>query len=84
MALSVRTGTPSSNRQSEAVTAPSTRSEGRATSLSLPPLETFREELVSTVDLLPTLLAAAGAQTWDLVQLIDAQKRIRWMIGRVP
>ena len=29
------------------------------------------------------LLAAAGAQTWDLVQLIDAQKRIRWMIGRV-
>jgi len=30
------------------------------------------------------LLAAAGAQTWDLVQLIDAQKRIRWMIGRVP
>ena len=31
-----------------------------------------------------TLLAAAGAQTWDLVQLIDAQKRIRWMIGRVP
>ena len=30
------------------------------------------------------LLAAAGAQTWDLVQLIDRQKRIRWMIGRVP
>ena len=30
------------------------------------------------------LLAAAGAQTWDLVQLIDAQKRSRWMIGRVP
>ena len=30
------------------------------------------------------LLAAAGAQTWDLVQLIDSQKRIRWMIGRVP
>ena len=30
------------------------------------------------------LLAAAGAQTWDLVQLIDAQKRIRWMVGRVP
>ena len=29
------------------------------------------------------LLAAAGAQTWDLVQLIDAQKRIRWMVGRV-
>ena len=29
------------------------------------------------------LLAAAGAQTWDLVQLIDAQKRSRWMIGRV-
>ena len=30
------------------------------------------------------LLAAAGAQTWDLVQLIDAQKRIQWMVGRVP
>ena len=30
------------------------------------------------------LLAAAGAQTWDLVQLIDAQKRSRWMVGRVP
>ena len=30
------------------------------------------------------LLAAAGAQTWDLVQIIDAQKRIRWMVGRVP
>ena len=30
------------------------------------------------------LLAAAGAQTWDLVQLIDSQKRIRWMVGRVP
>lgn len=30
------------------------------------------------------LLAAAGAQTWDLIQLIDAQKRIRWMVGRVP
>ena len=30
------------------------------------------------------LLAAAGAQTWDLVQLIDAPKRIRWMVGRVP
>ena len=30
------------------------------------------------------LLAAAGAQTWDLVQLFDAQKRIRWMVGRVP
>ena len=29
------------------------------------------------------LLAAAGAQTWDLVQLIDAQKRTRWMVGRV-
>ena len=29
------------------------------------------------------LLAAAGAQTWDLVQLIDAQKRSRWMVGRV-
>ena len=28
------------------------------------------------------LLAAAGAQTWDLVQLIDAQKRSRWMVGR--
>ena len=30
------------------------------------------------------LLAAAGAQTWDLVHLIDAQKRSRWMVGRVP
>ena len=30
------------------------------------------------------LLAAAGAQTWDLVQFIDSQKRIRWMVGRVP
>ena len=30
------------------------------------------------------LLAAAGAQTWDLVEIIDAQKRSRWMIGRVP
>ena len=30
------------------------------------------------------LLAAAGAQTWDLVQLIDAQKRSRWRVGRVP
>ena len=30
------------------------------------------------------LLAAAGAQTWDLVQFIDAQKRSRWMVGRVP
>ena len=30
------------------------------------------------------LLAAAGSQTWDLVQLIDAQKRSRWMVGRVP
>ena len=30
------------------------------------------------------LLAAAGAQMWDLVQLIDSQKRIRWMVGRVP
>ncbi len=29
------------------------------------------------------LLAAAGAQTWDLVEIIDAQKRIRWMVGRV-
>ena len=29
------------------------------------------------------LLAAAGAQTWDLVQLIDAQTRSRWMVGRV-
>ena len=29
------------------------------------------------------LLAAAGAQTWDFVQLIDAQKRSRWMVGRV-
>ena len=30
------------------------------------------------------LLAAAGAQTWDLVEIIDAKKRIRWMVGRVP
>ena len=30
------------------------------------------------------LLAAAGAQTWDLVEIIDAQKRSRWMVGRVP
>jgi len=30
------------------------------------------------------LLAAAGAQTWDLIQLIDAQKRSRYMVGRVP
>ena len=30
------------------------------------------------------LLAAAGAQTWDLVQLIDSQKRSRWIVGRVP
>lgn len=30
------------------------------------------------------LLAAAGAQTWDLVQLIDAQKRSRWLVGRMP
>ena len=30
------------------------------------------------------LLAAAVAQTWDLVQLIDSQKRSRWMVGRVP
>jgi hypothetical protein len=30
------------------------------------------------------LLAAAGAQTWDLVQYIDAQKRSRWIVGRVP
>ena len=29
------------------------------------------------------LLAAAGAQTWDLVEIIDAQKRSRWMVGRV-
>ena len=29
------------------------------------------------------LLAAAGAQTWDLVQYIDAQKRSRWIVGRV-
>ena len=30
------------------------------------------------------LLAAAGAHTWDLVEIIDAQKRTRWMVGRVP
>ena len=30
------------------------------------------------------LLAAAGAQTWDLVEIIDAQKRSRWTVGRVP
>ena len=30
------------------------------------------------------LLAAAGAQTWDLVEIIDAKKRSRWMVGRVP
>lgn len=29
------------------------------------------------------LLAAAGAQTWDLVEYIDAQKRGRWIVGRV-
>jgi|GEM_PF-1343181 len=29
------------------------------------------------------LLAAAGAQTWDLVEVIDAQKRSRWIVGRV-
>lgn len=29
------------------------------------------------------LLAAAGAQTWDLVEIIDAQKRSRWIVGRV-
>ena len=29
------------------------------------------------------LLAAAGAQTWDLVEIIDAKKRSRWMVGRV-
>ncbi|MFN9287015.1 MAG: hypothetical protein ACK6EB_03020 [Planctomyces sp.] len=29
------------------------------------------------------LLAAAGAQTWDLLQYIDAQKRSRWIVGRV-
>jgi hypothetical protein len=29
------------------------------------------------------LLAAAGAQTWDLVEYIDAQKRSRWIVGRV-
>ena len=29
------------------------------------------------------LLAAAGAQTWDLVQYTDAQKRSRWIVGRV-
>ena len=28
------------------------------------------------------LLAAAGAQTWDLVQYIDAQKRSRWIVRR--
>ena len=28
------------------------------------------------------LLAAAGAQTWDLVEYIDAQKRSRWIVGR--
>ncbi|MFN9288108.1 MAG: hypothetical protein ACK6EB_08530, partial [Planctomyces sp.] len=29
------------------------------------------------------LLAAAGAQTWDLVEYIEAQKRSRWIVGRV-
>ena len=29
------------------------------------------------------LLAAAGAQTWDLVEYIDPQKRSRWIVGRV-
>ena len=29
------------------------------------------------------LLAAAGGQTWDLVEYIDAQKRSRWIVGRV-
>ena len=28
------------------------------------------------------LLAAAGAQTWDLLQYIDAQKRSRWIVRR--
>ena len=28
------------------------------------------------------LLAAAGAQTWDLVEYIDAQKRSRWIVRR--
>ena len=28
------------------------------------------------------LLAAAGAQTWDLVEDIDAQKRSRWTVER--
>jgi len=28
------------------------------------------------------LLAAAGAQTWDLVQLFDATRRSRWMVRR--
>ena len=28
------------------------------------------------------LLAAAGAQTWDLVQHIDATKRSHWIVRR--
>ena len=28
------------------------------------------------------LLAAAGAQTWDLVELFDATRRSRWMVRR--
>ncbi len=28
------------------------------------------------------LLAAAGAQTWELVELVDAQKRSRWIVRR--
>jgi len=28
------------------------------------------------------LLAAAGAQTWDLVEYIDPQKRSRWIVRR--
>ena len=28
------------------------------------------------------LLAAASAQTWDLVEDIDAQKRSRWIVRR--
>ena len=28
------------------------------------------------------LLAAAGAQTWDLIEYIDATKRSRWIVRR--
>lgn len=28
------------------------------------------------------LLAAAGAQTWDLIEYIDEQKRSRWIVRR--